>query len=327
MGANLKLIRKVIDSDDISISDKEFDEKFNAVTTLIERGEYDEALPIIESSFKEKTCDIRLTMFYIYLYVHSGGMKHLFEVIPLLQDLMTTHWEKLSPPSKRDQQAEQSIRWFLSRILKSYEKIHQSFKNKNPIPLKSLTAGLEREMISTFNENMSKLHETLLAKWDNPTLGNQLLNVQKKAIDLSQTAVTPEQKKEAPIVEEKNSEPVAEPAIETPHPSDTEKQPIVSYGIPLEALEPSENMKQLYKKLEAFQLLVDKGDYDKAAIIAEDIDKKIEQFNPVDYFPKLFVEYYSQYAKHAGKVGGGIEHTHPTLQKLFQADLATFIDW
>ncbi|GEM_PF-2169388 len=339
MAVSLDIIEKAIESKDVKVSEEEFSETFNQVASYIERGEYEAARPLIEATFKEKVCDIRLTMYYLYLYVQSKGIMGLSETLPLLHSLMTSHWENLSPTTKRDQHAQQSLRWFLTRLIKNFEKVNHSLKNKNPTPLKSYTVGLTEEIVPTLKEEIQKFNQALSEKWENPTLGNNLQNVQKWAIDLSQSALLAEPKKEEPKAPVQNKEaPSKQPSSEklpskkepTPKKTSQQKTPEPApeqVAAPHPLLEPSQKMEQLFEKLEAFQLLAEKGDYKKAAIIAEDIDRSIENFNPIEYFPKMFVKYYSLYAKHADQIGEGLSQTHPTLLKLYETDLDEFISW
>lgn len=339
MQLSLDTIRKVIDSEDTHISEEEFDENFNAITTHIERGEYEEAIPLIESSFETNTCDIRLAMYFMYLYIHYGGIKNLHEVLPFLNVLMTSHWEKLSPLPRRDKHSQKSLKWFFSRLIKAFEKINHSYKHKDHTPLETMTAGVTEEMLPAIQKDSLALNETLSGKWDNPSLGNHLLNVQKWATDLSQTSfiLNPQKrqpKKDTPCKNGKTNATQHDKASsidEEPNEKEVddvaEKNITYTYTIPLDDLEPSQEMECLYKKLQAFQLLAEQGDYKKAAIIAEDIDKRIENFDPLSYFPKIFIKYYSLYAKHASKIGEGQVQANPHLQKLYTTDLESFIEW
>lgn len=340
MQLSLDTIQKVIESQDIHISKEEFNESFNAITSHVERGEYEEAIPLIKSSFDDNTFDIRLAMYYMYLHIHYGGIKKFHEQLPFLNTLITSHWEKLSPLPKRDQHAQKSLRWYFSRLIKAFEKVNHSCKNKDLKPLDAMTVGVTEEIIDAIKKDALTLNETLSKKWNNQSIGNNLLNVQKWATDLSQMSLSLNPQKKQPSkttasetkASEKSKKPSQAPS-QKKNPKEEKKSEVAEqpesypYSIPLDALEPSQEMEQLYQKLQAFQLLIERGDYKKAAIIAEDIDKRLESFDPLAYFPKIFVQYFSQYAKHAPKIGQGQAEVNPLLQKLYNTDLDAFILW
>jgi len=337
MQLSIDTVRKVIESEDMHVSEEEFDDNFNAITSLVENGEYEEAVPLMESSFGNNSCDIRVTMFYLYLYVYYGGIKSFHEVLPFLNSLITTHEQRLSPLPKRDQHIQKSLSWFFSRLIKVFEKVKFSYNNNDINPLERVTAGLTEDMVSTMNKDVLTLNQTISSKWKKAPAENQLLSAQKSALDLSKIYFlrhppTKEPVKAASSQEKKSSKTKkSQPQGESP--KQEKKQGLVEkagsypYDIPLELLEPSQQMVKLYQKLQAFETLLQKADYQKAAIIAEDIEKRLEALDIVAFFPKLFVEYYSLYAKHSNKIGQEQDQVNPLLQKLYEADLESFISW
>lgn len=57
-------------------------------------------------------------------------------------------------------------------------------------------------------------------------------------------------------------------------------------------IEVSPALEEFLKKIEAFVALVERGDMARAAVVAEDLRKAIESFDPRVYLPKLLAPYF-----------------------------------
>lgn len=92
-----------------------------------------------------------------------------------------------------------------------------------------------------------------------------------------------------------------------------------------------ESLDHLSRKLKIFEALIEKDDYLKAAVVANDIDHLIENFDPLSYFPKLFAKYFSIFAKHVTALTEQYEKRNSlqvkALVKLYRTDLEMFLDW
>lgn len=91
------------------------------------------------------------------------------------------------------------------------------------------------------------------------------------------------------------------------------------------------SLDNLSRKLKIFEVLIEKDDYLKAAVVANDIDHLIENFDPLSYFPKLFAKYFSTFAKHVTALTEQYEKRDSlqvkALVKLYRTDLEMFLDW
>lgn len=92
-----------------------------------------------------------------------------------------------------------------------------------------------------------------------------------------------------------------------------------------------ESLDSLSRKLKIFEALIEKNDYLKAAIVANDIDHLVENFDPLNYFPKLFAKYFSMFAKHVTALTEQYENKKSlqikALERLYRTDLEMFLDW
>lgn len=91
------------------------------------------------------------------------------------------------------------------------------------------------------------------------------------------------------------------------------------------------SLDELSRKLKVFEDLIGKNDYLKAAVVANDIERMIENFDPLNYFPKLFSRYFSLFAKHVAALTDEFEKKETlqvkALEKLYRTDLQLFLEW
>lgn len=92
-----------------------------------------------------------------------------------------------------------------------------------------------------------------------------------------------------------------------------------------------EKMEVFFQKLKVFELLISKNDYVKAALVAKDIDHQIENFDILEYFPKLFSNYFSLLAKNVAALSQQWDNKEALqlkfLEKLYRTDLDKFLNW
>lgn len=97
---------------------------------------------------------------------------------------------------------------------------------------------------------------------------------------------------------------------------------------PLEFGSPA--LSALIEKLQGFEILVERGELDKAAIIASDIQSVIERFDPLTYLPGLFGRYLQLLSKIIAEVearwNAGDSAARRVLEQFYRADLDRFIN-
>jgi hypothetical protein len=86
----------------------------------------------------------------------------------------------------------------------------------------------------------------------------------------------------------------------------------------------------LRRKLEGFQLLVERGDFAKAALVARDVQHIIERFDPVEFLPSLFAGYFRVMIQRLDELRPHLEQADDTpwklLTRFYQADLEGFLE-
>jgi hypothetical protein len=96
-----------------------------------------------------------------------------------------------------------------------------------------------------------------------------------------------------------------------------------------ESIDASPEWTGLVSRLQAFEQLLQAGEYMKAAVLASDIQAAITSFDPVRYFPSLFAGYLAAFSTHMRpletclKESGSVQFK--VLQKLYQVSPEEFL--
>jgi hypothetical protein len=81
--------------------------------------------------------------------------------------------------------------------------------------------------------------------------------------------------------------------------------------------------------MKAFERLIEKEEFNKAAIVADDINDVIANFDPRIYFPKIFSRYSLLLALNIANISGFEEYkgsvVWQTMQDLYKVDLESFV--
>jgi hypothetical protein len=85
----------------------------------------------------------------------------------------------------------------------------------------------------------------------------------------------------------------------------------------------------LQRKMAAFDALITEGKVALAALVAEDINGVIENFDPRVYFPELFSTFTLQYVSHINQLSTFKDHgacmEWKALKELYKVDLSRFV--
>ena len=86
----------------------------------------------------------------------------------------------------------------------------------------------------------------------------------------------------------------------------------------------------LLKKIQAFETLVKAKRFERAAMVADDIQSAVENFDPRKYFPSLFAEFYADLVGNFDQISSFWARRDTAdwavLQQLYDVDLDTFVE-
>jgi hypothetical protein len=280
------------------------------ITSLVENGEYQEAATQAEQILEEGAYDIRITGFFLYGVFLEQGLGDLNVILECLTRLITENWEAVGPVKNREKHVQASLNWFLRQLAKKlqYEEgkdsdVYQQWIGE--VSSDDIQAALEASegLQSALGEALEDQAEPLL---DGLSKVNEWLGTFQRLV---YREPEPEPEAEAELAEREApvGAPIADVAV---------------------AAEGSYYLQLLLKKMEVFSRLIEKEDFPKAAIVADDINQIIADFDPRIYFPKMFSKYSLLRAVNIGELNASEEHKGTlewqTMQDLYRVDLDSF---
>jgi hypothetical protein len=88
-------------------------------------------------------------------------------------------------------------------------------------------------------------------------------------------------------------------------------------------------LERFIQKLEAFEALVQRGEMGKAAIVAQDVRRIVEHFDPRVYLPSLLAPHFRLLSSHIDEISPHWEASEgpawQALEQLYQVDLEAFV--
>jgi hypothetical protein len=297
-----------------------FDVRFEEVVSLVDQEQLNEASTIIISILNEGKVDLRLVMYLFYTQFINKGISSLKSIFPAIKTIINDYWEKISPVNMRDKYLSSSLTWFLSTIGKKIKRSEKLYKSKKTDDFWNKSVGsLSSETIDQLIFESRELGAFLLKKTEDPSINQYVLFISKwlenlKSMVEENIDSTPD---EAPLTEAPLEEPINESSIP--------QSPIVA------VLTPSEAMIHFFQKIQAFETSIENQNFEKAALISDDIDQIIKNFDPSLFFPKLFSKYFALSATHIDtlsyQIGNKGSLKWEALHRLYRTNLEEFMEW
>jgi len=288
---------------DLTIEEEYVESNFRELASNWQKGDYASIINRCERLFSQNIFDIRVVTYYLYSAWVTPPRATLPEIFRLLNNLFVQEvdvWKPLSIAGNGNDTSE--IQTILVQCLSLlFKKMEQRIKQYD-------------EEFSQFEEcsdsivvELDKLVVYLLNYWE----VNQLVykinelkdcyfsNIKESGIkepDLEESNPHLADKK----YEEERQEVIIEGEASREKGSDRQslesKTELARLSVELQSQaqstsEETEPLNQLMNKIALFDQLIQRNDLLKAAIVAEDIQGEIEDFNPFYYLPSLFKRY------------------------------------
>jgi len=289
------------------------------ITSLVENGDYEEAATQAEQILEEGAYDIRITGFFLYGVFLEQGLGELNVILECLTRLITENWEAVGPVKNREKHAQTSLNWFLRQLTKKlqYEEgrdsdVYQQWVAKVSSDDVQEALVASEDLKGALGEALEDQAEPLL---DGLSKVNEWLVTFQRLVYREPEPEMEGEEEFEPGAEGKPAERVAPVGV-----------PVADVAVPVEG---SYHLQLLLKKMEVFSRLVEKEEFPKAAIVADDINQIIGDFDPRIYFPKIFSRYSLLLALHIADISGFDEYkgsvVWQTMQDLYKVDLESFV--
>ncbi len=294
------------------------DPRFMDITTLVENGEYLEAATQAERILEEGAYDIRITGFFLYGVFLEQGLGALNVILECLTRLITENWEAVGPIKNREKHVQTSLNWFLRQLAKKL----QYEEGKDSDAYQQWVAEVSSDDIQAALEASEELQGALGGALEDQA--EPLLDGLSKVNEWLGTFQRLVYREPEPDMEaEEEFEPDAED--ESAEREAPVGAPIADVAVPVEG---SYHLQLLLRKMKAFEGLVEKEEFNKAAIVADDINDIIANFDPRIYFPKIFSRYLLLRALKIADISAFEEYKGSvewqTMQDLYKVDLDSF---
>lgn len=322
-------------------SDHPLQAQIDKIVSLIEQEKIDEASSLIEKIFTKGVLDIRLVAYYGYAHFVNHGIASFFEIFPLLIQTIQEHWENIKPANRKDKQVQNSLNWLILHLITKLKQLEKLFKKGEVHSLWSLsTVDITLEQLDHAMQKLEDFKIFFRERWPQSTTEERIMHLLQMIKDIRDFKEIEIQEKENRIVESEIAEPVDEvlqeelplsKEIEEVESSLEEIDKCVEETLQQSERLTSDRMEHLVEKMKLFERLIVKNDFLKAALVAKDIDEMIENFNPLDYFPHFFSNYFSQVARNVPSLAEYTQNANVQqmkyLENLYKTDLDLFIQW
>ncbi|RKG90955.1 hypothetical protein D7W82_01915 [Corallococcus sp. CA049B] len=296
------------------------DARFLTVADLVQRESYAEAADAIEALDGEGVYEVRLSAYYLFAALREDGLVRLPEVLEVLVALARAAAEEAARGEGKDKSKpavllNKALTWLFQTLLSAL-KYHHGKKDAGwEAWTQGFTDGKRKDALRGIQTLQGALEGSAFRNGSQGLagLGQWLKETQERA---AAPAPAPEPAKPAAPAKGRAAKAAAPPPS---FPRTTG---------PLQ-LRGSAHLLELCDKLKAFEVLVERGDFQKAALVSDDVLRTLEDFDPRRYLPELFSSFGALLNRHVGDIQEHWERKDSmewrTLSQFYQVDLGAFV--
>lgn len=333
---NIELLQGTLEiSDSPGLSP--IDPRFSDIATLVQEAHYEEAATQAQAIIEEQIYDVRIIGYFLYGHFIENGVGAMTDVYQSLADLLRDNLDALGPAKKREKHTQTILNWLMKQLLKKM----QYEENKKSDVWDGWLAGVSSDDIDRALEAGDALRRALgpvLEDLAGPVLDG-LIKVKDWLTTFQQLVYREPEPEPEPEPEEEEAAWEEEDPTETPEENDRSRgqlsgdmfAPISAGTDDNVAVTGSYHLQQLIRKLQAFDRLITDRNFPLAAIVADDINGIIANFDPKLYFPAIFSKFSLQLAMHINELvtfdpyKSGV--TWQALEELYKVDLNGFVNF
>jgi len=307
------------------------DPRFSDIASLVMEGNYEEATAQSEAILEEQIYDIRIIGYFLYGHFIEQGVGAMADIYLCLANLLRDNLDALGPVKNREKHIQTIMNWMMKQLIKKLQ--HEEGKNTNLYEgwISEVSSDQAQEALDAGDE-LRRALGPVLEDAAGPVLDG-LMKV-NDWLTAFQRLVYREPEPEVEEEPEEREEEVEDEIEEAP--GQNKKSGFVAAASFVDdgegvSAEGSFHLKLLIRKLEAFDRLISAEKYSSAALIADDINSIIADFDPKVYFPKLFTRFSLQFAANINELFAFEEHKNSVewqaMQELYKVDLESFVNF
>jgi hypothetical protein len=287
----------------------------DAINDAAFQSRYAEAAAQAQAVWDEGIRDVRLLGYLLYGYYLERDVAALPFIFEQLTETLTTRWDHIGP-ARKDKPADGALHWLFSSLIRQLDG-HEKARDER------YQGWLGPEGTAAFAAAELAIAALVVEAEKRFARGkcfDKLRNLSGRIRYISASLRTAEDK---PAAEDR-------PAAETRPADQAAAAPAEDQPTRALTVEGGAALGLLLRKLRLFEQLVEQDQPLKAAVVARDIDQLLGAFDPIVFFPRLFVPYFCAMTRHADSLGplmADLEQpTYRSLVQLYHADLDAFAE-
>ncbi len=308
------------------------DERLIELDVLASKDRHEAAAAKVAALLSEGIFDVRPLPYLLFQAFVERGFGALPDVLGVIDNLLGPSLPALAPSRRRDELANKRFAWLFDKIEKALE-----YHEKVGTPeWDRWRASLSDRSVEAIDAAGARVTERLAPAAFAPAgaaLGRLLARVRAQlgtVHDKPSAEAPPAPAAAAPPASSPASP--ASPAAEQPSSPEARPpaEPPTKNGMRRMELLVAQPFLDFCRRLDAFAALVQRGQFEKAAVLADEIGRSIESFDPRAHFPDLFARYAALQSKHVrALLEHGDERESPAFRALQQharVDLDGFVE-
>lgn len=293
------------------------DPRLMLLNTLCEKGQLEDLVSEVDQMLDAAVYDIRPISMYLWAAFWELGLGVLPELFETLTVLVSLNLPAIGPVQKKLEHVSKRTSWLMQKISDALE-YHESRATPEwsrwtaGIGVEGIEATLERA--GTFDASLDERFAPM-----RPALQKFMARLRLLSATLLRIPSLP------PVS-------IASPVMTSIAPPQHNRLPDdlqVAARLGRAEVGVSHEFFALIQKLDAFSKLVKKSDMARAAVVADDLMRTIETFDPRMYFPELFSDFSELLSKHIDTLEGHWHDRDSTAWKahaqFYRVDLRRFV--
>ena len=288
------------------------DPRLGTIGDLASQDHVERAADLAEEALAEGLLDIRLLVVVFCAAFLEGGLATLPAVMEAVERSVGENLGAIGPTEKKQSHFDKRIAWLFDRIADQLS-YHERAASER---WTAWTDGVDVETVA---------HAAALAAQLARGLSREAYTSAPRAVGRLASALKARaETMRAPVAQESKA------ATEAPPPLQTTSKIPDQLESGRATLAVSHEFIDLCHRLRAFEALVQKGRYEKAAVVAADLQRIVGEFDPRRYFPELFSGFAALYSQHIETISRYIDQRESpawnALDQFYRVDLKTYVD-
>jgi len=316
-------------SQDLAASDG----RLVALGDIAEKEDWQEVTTRVEALLDEGVFDVRPLCYYFYAAFVAGGLG----AVPALFEGVTAatgaNFASIGPKRRQSHHFDKRLTWLFDKILGTV-RYHEL--KRTPVWTgwhEGLAPNAIARGIAAGDALAAKLGEGPPGPFDQAARALGALGAWLRAHD---EAVNGQPAPRKPTDRPSSPTRAEDDDLPPPPPPEEASAEVLTPEQALEALRRrvtivvSHHYTELVSKLRAFETLVEAGHYEKAALVADDVQQRLEHFDPRDYFPELFARFSALFSKNVDSLSEHMDRRESpqwkALAQFYQVDMKAFVE-